>query len=152
MPIACSSRHCLLALLALGTVTSVSSESAVAETARWIVSNGKWGYITFLNAGAPAGEVLSFSDGTATQSTGRLFFYIMGGGPDSYDASLTISQAALNVSATSTSCEAVKLDPEDPRCAKITFSGKMETAKGVCTELESGSLAPPPPAASAIRC
>merc|ERR1719321_288337 len=99
---------------------------AAAETARWIVSSASWGYVTTLDNGSPVAEVLSFSDGAET-STGRLFFYMMGGEGDKWDASLTISQAALNHT---TSCEVQKIDPEDPRCAKITFSGEMIKAKG----------------------
>ena len=56
-------------------------------------------------AGSPdqplTGSVGSFSDGLVGASTGRLWFYIMSRGvPDSYAASLTISQAAGNANMT----------------------------------------------------
>merc|ERR1719331_1268494 len=56
-----------------------------------------------------------------------------GGCEDAYDASLTLSQAALNLSldvGAMNSCEAQKSDPEDPRCAKLTLAGKMTKATG----------------------
>ena len=130
------------------------SAKAAAETARWITHTGSWGYVTSLdsseraNTPAPAASVLSFSDGAAGKSTGRLFFYIMGGfqaggtsdrttRDDPYDASLTISQAALNHT---TSCDAAKVDAEDPRCAKLTLSGKMGPAKGDAATLGKAAL------------
>jgi hypothetical protein len=117
---------------------SVSSQSgdAGAETARWMVANGKWGYVTSLDdENKPSAAVLSFSDGAAVM-TGRPFFYIMGAYA-SYKASLTISQAAFNHT---TSCEAVKLDPEDPRCAKLTLSGTLQVASGEAETLGKSAL------------
>ena len=110
---------------------------AAAETARWMVNQGNWGYVITRGGPGPShgtsdatplsADVLSFSDG-ATTSTGRLFFYIMPGkGMDTFDASLTLSQAALNHTR---GCVASKLDPEDPRCAKLTFTGVMTKSTG----------------------
>lgn len=109
---------------------------AAAETARWMVSTGNWGYVTTLIKGLPAAQVHSFSDGADT-STGRLFFYIMGGEGDEWDASVTLSQAALQHT---TSCEVAKIDPEDPRCAKLTISGKMTKVTGQAAEFGKAAL------------
>ena len=103
----------------------VQTPEAKAETARWIINNARWGYVTSLKDSKPQGQVLSIAD-----SSGRPFFYLMGGAGDAFSASLTISQAALDLTATSNSCQASKLDPEDPRCAKLTVSGTMTKAMG----------------------
>jgi len=84
----------------------------------------------------PAAQVLSFSDGVDT-STGRLFFYIMGGKDDEWDAAVTVSQAALQHT---TSCEVAKIDPEDPRCAKLTISGQMTKVSGQAAEFGKAAL------------
>ena len=111
-----------------------ATEDAAAETARWMVEEGDWGYVTSLDGSAPEAEVLSFGS-----SKGRLFFYIMGdfsaslaarggsGDNDAWRASLTFSQAVFDHT---TSCVAAQIDPEDPRCAKITFTGKMTKSSG----------------------
>ena len=103
------------------------SAKAAAETSRWIVMQGSWGFVTTLDTAdgkpAPNSEVLSFGD-----THGRLFFYIMGAFRDGpYPASITMSQAALNHT---TSCDHAGVDPEDPRCAKITFTGQMTLSSG----------------------
>lgn len=117
---------------------SSQTPEALAETARWIVAHGNWGYVTTFASpkqGSAAStlkaSVLSFSDGASLSlSTGRLFFFVMGGElgeGGGQSAALTISQAALNHT---TSCEAQQLDPEDPRCAKLTISGTLTAATG----------------------
>ena len=75
---------------------------------------------------ATAAVVLSIADG----DQGELFFYIAdfdsgASGVSEWNASLTLSQAGLNAT---TGCEALSLDPEDPRCAKATYSGVMRKA------------------------
>jgi len=103
----------------------------VAENARWVVHSASWGYVTELDGatGMPVAGAASFSDGEAENSTGRLFFYVMGSTSKQNDdagrlASLTISEAGLN-----TTCG--DRDPEDPRCAKITLSGTMKKSSGI---------------------
>ena len=53
------------------------------------------------------------------------------------NASLTLSQAALN---RSTGCEAAALDPEDPRCTKLTLSGRLARTQGPATALGRAAL------------
>lgn len=112
---------------------------AAAETARWIIANGRWGFLTTLSEGAPVCTVLSYSDG-ATTPTGRLFFYMMhhdAPNSQSESASLTISQAALNAT---TGCDATQTDPEDPRCAKLTLTGTLAEATGEAAVLGKAAL------------
>ena len=105
------------------------SKEAAAQTARWVVHEADWGYVTTLKDGAPTAQVLSFSDGAPAKSTGRLFFYLMGGEgtPDTFPASVTISQESLNMTR---GCALDKIDPEDPRCAKLTIAGTMTKSTG----------------------
>jgi hypothetical protein len=111
------------------------TKEEVAENARWVVHAATWGYLTALDGGSklPMADTLSFCDGEANHSTGRLFFYLMGGGSAGRPASLTISEAALN-----TTCG--NRDPEDPRCAKITLTGTMTRLAGKDMSLGKASL------------
>lgn len=119
----------LLHMAAAAFPVQSAAADAAAETSRWIVLQGSWGFVTTLDTAdaKPAllrAEVLSFGE-----SHGRLFFYIMGGFRDesAYPASITMSQAALNHT---TSCDQAGVDPEDPRCAKITFTGQLTLSSG----------------------
>ena len=106
---------------------------AAAETARWLVHDSEWGTLSSLHATAdgtapqPLGTTVSFSDGARGSSTGRLFFYLMGadsvlsGDPH---ASFTLSEAARH----NNTCGSV--DPQDPRCAKLTLSGALRVCTG----------------------
>lgn len=134
-------------LAALATTPAIpdaadeASPRARAEVARWLLHECRWGYISeFADAAPPAagrhvsGGVFSFSDGNvdspvpAEQSTGRLFFYIMGGVGQSFNATLTVSEAAL----ANGTCgfAGTFLDPEDPRCAKLSALGTMTPSAG----------------------
>eukprot|EP01052_Picozoa_sp_SAG31_P036828 SAG31_NODE_4653_length_3067_cov_27.573787_1_plen_226_part_00 len=148
----------LLGLLPAAAAVLAGSSPA-AEEARWLVHEANWGYLSAINrgpaAGAPAaaartkmkpsGEVASFSDGAPGASTGRLFFYVMTGDPKteggassigasdtSFPAALTFSEAIMDPADYSASqCGARKaVDPEDPRCAKITLTGMMQRSGG----------------------
>ncbi|KAL3900546.1 MAG: hypothetical protein SGPRY_012444 [Prymnesium sp.] len=110
---------------------------AAAETMRWLVASSSWGYVSSsAEDGNPSAQVLSFSDGL-DKSTGRLFFYVMGGQDESWRASVTISQASVNGTM---SCATLKLDPEDPRCAKLTISGMMSKAEGTAESFGKRAL------------
>jgi hypothetical protein len=111
------------------------TKEAVAENARWVVHAASWGYLTALDGSSklPTASTLSFCDGEANYSSGRLFFYLMGDGYAGRPASLTISEAALN-----TTCG--NRDPEDPRCAKITLTGTMRRSTGIDMSLGKAAL------------
>lgn len=61
------------------------------------------------------------------EQEGRVFFYMMSEIPDSFPATLTLSEAAVDPN----QFEGAKcgpdgnLDPEDPRCAKLSLSGTV---------------------------
>jgi len=131
----------------------LASSSPEAETARWMVARSDWGYVTTLTDGAPSAAVLSLSDSACSDAachSGRLFFYIatsvaasqpgatsLADADSGCNASLTLSQAALN---RSTGCEAAALDPEDPRCTKLTLSGRLARTQGPATALGRAAL------------
>ena len=119
----------LVSAWAAGASFPDPSSTAAAETARWIVASGRWAYVTSLKDAKPEASVFSYSDGDAS-STGHLYFYIMESfkqNEAAWDASITISQEALN---STNSCDAANVDVEDPRCAKITITGKMAMLEG----------------------
>ncbi|CAK9070980.1 unnamed protein product [Durusdinium trenchii] len=110
----------------------------IAQNARWLVHQTTWGYLTTLDAHTkvPVGDTLSFSDGALDHSTGRFFFYVMGdytaAAPQGLPCAFTLSQASLMHNAT--------LDPEDPRCAKLTASGILRKSEGEDVQLGKEAL------------
>eukprot|EP00793_Prasinoderma_coloniale_P002905 PRCOL_00002387-RA len=115
------------AAISAGRPYGGDGKTAAAETSRWLAHAASWGYVSVHDAPlATAAAVLSIADG----DQGELFFYIAdfdsgASGVSEWNASLTLSQAGLNAT---TGCEALSLDPEDPRCAKATYSGVMRKA------------------------
>ena len=157
----------LLGLLPAAAAVPAGS-SPTAEEARWLVHEADWGYLSAINRGPaagtpastastkmkPSGEVASFSDGATGASTGRLFFYVMTGDPKtegassigasdtSFLAALTFSEAIMDPADYSASqCGARKaVDPEDPRCAKITLTGMMQPSAGGDVDIGKAAL------------
>ena len=117
--------------IVLGQGFPGQSKEAKAESARYAFNRATWGYLTTLDGSKmPKAEVASFSDGTAANSTGRLWFYMMDEAveaDDSYAAAITVSEASYNATC---GFAGTVLDPEDPRCAKITIAGTMTKSSG----------------------
>jgi len=100
-----------------------------AETARWMAHENIWGTISTTSVhmnGQAWGQPKSFVDGSIDNSTGVLYFY-----DSDMDTSLediavnpnvafSLSMAAQNM------CPTDSIDPEDPRCARVVFSGVFE--------------------------
>ena len=104
------------------------SKAAAADTARWLIHEATWGYLSTLQDGKPFAEVVSFSDGAKHSSTGRIFFYLMeSGDPSDTPAALTVGEASFNGTCGFAGTE---VDPEDPRCAKLTLTGKLRKSSG----------------------
>ncbi|EFJ30987.1 hypothetical protein SELMODRAFT_169319 [Selaginella moellendorffii] len=118
---------CALVLLVVsihGSRRPDPSESAAF--ARWLVASGLWGVVSTVSIhlkGVPFGNIVSFSDGPAFNSTGTPYFYLTELDPTARDlaaderCSFTISEASLGTCG--------KADAESPICSKITLSGKM---------------------------
>jgi hypothetical protein len=117
----------------------MQNTTSAAQTARWILNRASWGYLTTIDAsdastGGPAAQVTSYSDGQVDVSTGRFFFYLMGG--QAMPAALTVSEAAFNGSC---GFAGSAVDPEDPRCGKITLTGSLVESEG--KDIETGKAA-----------
>ncbi|OQR82299.1 hypothetical protein ACHHYP_16253 [Achlya hypogyna] len=104
-----------------------------ARVARWIVHANTWATIATTSVhlkGAPFTSLISYSDGNGMNpgnATGHLFFYSSKVGSTGKDlaassqASVSISMAQLN------HCE---LDPQDPTCWRVIFSGNVIPVDG----------------------
>eukprot|EP00066_Takifugu_rubripes_P000941 XP_003961789.1 PREDICTED: protein CREG2 [Takifugu rubripes] len=101
-----------------------------ARTARYIAHQSDWGHLATISnqdkiKGLPFGNIFSVSDGPADNSTGVIYFYVTPMDTTVSDlrsnphASLTFSEAEGEF------CRQMAFDPEDPRCARLTLTGKM---------------------------
>jgi len=94
-----------------------TTASENGEEARWVVEKSSWGTLSWVEE-----EVSSMVTSTA-ETEGRVFVYLPFG--ESFKGALTFSEAALD----SSQFDGARcgpdgdLDPEDPRCAKLTISG-----------------------------
>ncbi|KAJ8013291.1 hypothetical protein DPEC_G00051730 [Dallia pectoralis] len=101
-----------------------------ARTARYVAHYSDWGILATISTqdkikGLPFGNVFSVSDGPMDNSTGVIYFYLTPMENTVADlrsfpfASLTFSEAEGDF------CRQQAYDPEDPRCARLTLTGKM---------------------------
>ncbi|XP_047457937.1 protein CREG2 [Mugil cephalus] len=101
-----------------------------ARTARYIAHYSDWGHLATISTqdkikGLPFGNIFSISDGPLDNSTGVIYFYVTPMDNTVSDlksnpyASLTFSEAEGEF------CRQMVYDPEDPRCARLTLTGKM---------------------------
>lgn len=101
-----------------------------AKTARYIAHYSDWGHLATISTqekikGLPFGNIFSVSDGPVDNSTGVIYFYVTPMDNTVTDlksypyASLTFSEAEGDF------CRQMVYDPEDPRCARLTLTGKM---------------------------
>ncbi|XP_074550261.1 protein CREG2 [Halichoeres trimaculatus] len=101
-----------------------------ARTARYIAHTSDWGHLATISTqdkikGLPFGNIFSVSDGPLDNSTGVMYFYVTPMDNTVTDlksnpyASLTFSEAEGEL------CRQMMYDPEDPRCARLTLTGKM---------------------------
>jgi hypothetical protein len=104
-----------------------------AETARWLAHSNVWGTLSTSSvhlSGHAWGQPKSFADGTSTNSTGELFFYDSDMDISVQDADMN-SLVAFSLSAAQLlgRCDVHITDPEDPRCARVVFSGKFTSVE-----------------------
>ncbi|NXX80899.1 CREG2 protein, partial [Urocolius indicus] len=103
-----------------------------AGSARFLARHNTWGFLATRAAqgkiqGMPYGNCLLLSDGPVNNSTGIPFFYVTPKDNTVADllknpvASLTLPEADGNF------CRKNVIDPEDPRCARLTLTGQMVT-------------------------
>lgn len=113
-----------------------------APFARWLVGESSWGVLSTIAddlGGAPWGNVVSFSDGLPNEGKGIPYFYLTALDPTAryaskdHRSSLTISEYALGTCG--------KIDPENPTCAKITLTGKLNEVDPKSKEAASARTA-----------
>nr|XP_039273615.1 protein CREG1-like [Styela clava] len=101
-----------------------------AKTARYLVHATSWAVVATTStlkeiAGRPFSNVFSFCDGPIENGTGIPYFYVTDFDVSMQDVmknpivSFTLSEAEIEY------CGNQDFDPEDPRCARLTLSGKM---------------------------
>uniref|UniRef100_A0A2K5EV05 Cellular repressor of E1A stimulateds 2 n=1 Tax=Aotus nancymaae TaxID=37293 RepID=A0A2K5EV05_AOTNA len=101
-----------------------------AATARSLAHDSAWGCLATVSAhekiqGLPFGNCLPISDGPINNSTGIPFFYMTAKDPVVGDlmknpmASLTLLESEGEF------CRKNIVDPEDPRCVRLTLTGQM---------------------------
>ena len=104
-----------------------------AETARWLAHENLWGTLSTTSIhlkGQAWGQAKSFVDGSASNSTGQLYFY-----DSDMDVSIQDTNAnpvvafSLSLAQSFGHCNVQVLDPEDPRCARVVFSGTFVEVK-----------------------
>ncbi|KAL4568414.1 hypothetical protein LXL04_024026 [Taraxacum kok-saghyz] len=110
--------------------------------ARWLVSQSSWGVLSTIAedlGGAPFGNVVSFSDGLPEQGKGVPYFYLTSLDPTArygskdHRSSFTLSEEALGTCG--------KIDPEEPTCAKITLTGKLNKMDANSEEADTAKKA-----------
>ncbi|XP_069747163.1 protein CREG2 [Narcine bancroftii] len=103
-----------------------------ARIARRLLHSSSWGFLATLSAldkikSLPFGNIFLISDGSEGNSTGVPFFHISQADRTVADlmnnpiASLTLSEAEPNY------CRQNLINPEDPRCNRLTLTGQMVT-------------------------
>mmetsp|Transcript_10093 Transcript_10093/g.15298 ORF Transcript_10093/g.15298 Transcript_10093/m.15298 type:complete len:196 (+) Transcript_10093:70-657(+) len=99
-----------------------------AETARWLAHEHLWGTLSTTSVhlnGQAWGTAKSFVDGSTSNSTGVLYFYDCDINTSIQDIQENPMCAFSLTEAESNRCSVDELDPEDPRCARVSFSGKF---------------------------
>ncbi|XP_066563043.1 protein CREG2 isoform X2 [Amia ocellicauda] len=100
------------------------------RTARYLAHHSSWGFLATISTqqkiqGLPFGNIFSVSDGPLDNGTGTPYFYVTAMDNSVVDlrsnpaASLTLSEAESEY------CRDNLIDPQDPRCARLTLTGRM---------------------------
>jgi len=111
-----------------------------AKMARYVLHSSNWTSVASIStrkeiAGYPFSNVFSVSDGAnLKEASGIPYFYLS-------RLEMTVqdwqknNQASMSVSlAQGEYCDANNLDPEDPRCAHVIFTGRVQVVKANSTE------------------
>ncbi|PSC73110.1 CREG1 [Micractinium conductrix] len=99
-----------------------------ARVARWLVHQTTWGEVSTTSrhlGGMAFGHVVSHADGPCDQPTGRLLFYLTSMDATAQDLQAN-SSASLALSEGQLAGACTGVDPEDPTCAKLSISGRLE--------------------------
>merc|ERR1711907_419064 len=105
-----------------------------AKTARWMAHNLTYGVLSTTSVaykGVAFGNPQSFVDGSADNSSGMLYFYVSDLDASMQDvAANPVASFTLTEEFSNGYCSAGKIDPEDPRCARLVFTGSVNNTTG----------------------
>lgn len=96
-------------------------------TARWLAHESLWGSIATTSVrlnGVAFGNTISMADGTAGKSTGIPYFYVSDLDESMKDLKVN-PNCTLTLSEATVDCTEKGLDPEDPRCVRLSLTGAM---------------------------
>ncbi|XP_020012978.1 protein CREG2 [Castor canadensis] len=101
-----------------------------AGTARSLAHASAWGCLATVSAhekiqGLPFGSCVAISDGPFNNSTGIPFFYMTAKDPVVADLLKNPRASLMLPESEGEFCRKNIVDPEDPRCARLTFTGRM---------------------------
>ncbi|XP_004617986.2 protein CREG2 [Sorex araneus] len=99
-------------------------------TARFLAHASAWGCLATVSAlhkmpGLPFGSCQPMSDGPLNNSTGIPFFYVTLKDPAVADLMKNPMASLLLPESEGEFCRKSIVDPEDPRCARLTLTGQM---------------------------
>jgi hypothetical protein len=120
---------CVLMVLVSGRTIPKPPFWEKAETARWLAHANEYGTLSTTSVhlkGQAWGQTKSFADGSSNNSTGVLYFYDSDMDTSMKDIAKN-PHVAFSLSAAQLlgHCDVNTLDPENPRCARVVFSGKF---------------------------
>ena len=104
------------------------SRDDLAKTARYIAHYMDWCTISTISVGfggIPFAVPISVADGPVNNSTGVPYIYIAPAAPSSKDLQKNASSSFCFSEAMSNYCSRNNYIAEDPRCARLTLSGKV---------------------------
>ncbi|XP_075418682.1 protein CREG2 [Tenrec ecaudatus] len=99
-------------------------------TARFLAHANSWGCLATVSAqekmwGLPFGNCLPVSDGPVNNSTGSPFFYLTPKDPTVANLMKNPMASLMLPEAEGEFCRKNLVDPDDPRCARLTLTGQM---------------------------
>ncbi|XP_023573233.1 protein CREG2 isoform X1 [Octodon degus] len=104
------------------------SSALRARLARSLAHASSWGCVATMAArdkGLPFGSYLLISDGPLNNSTGTPFFYVTAKDPVVADLMKNPMASLMLPESEGEFCRKNIVDPEDPRCARLTLTGRM---------------------------
>jgi len=128
-----------ITLVPRGVAAAASTQNG--EEARWLVQSSKWATLSWIEN---EGQDLKSLVTSIAEFDGRIFFYLMKEeqGGTAFNAALTFSEAQVDTSqyfGAKCGPDGV-LDPQDPRCAKLTITGVISPCNTTTKQLALDTL------------
>ncbi|XP_012860554.2 protein CREG2 [Echinops telfairi] len=109
------------------TVAAAGAVGALRVSPRLLLRTPPKSPVGSLMWGLPFGNCLPVSDGPVNNSTGSPFFYLTPKDPTVADLKKNPMASLMLPEAEGEFCRKNIVDPEDPRCARLTLTGQMIT-------------------------